>query len=358
MGWTICKNTVASLLLCLLFTQCKKEHKHVNTPLFPQSKKTLVVCEGSLGNGNAALTIYDRDSNKVYDDVFMNVNGQPLGDIFQSITPMGNYYFLCVNNSDKVWVLHQTDFKIAGNISITKPRYILPINDQKAYVSTLFSNKIVIIHPQTWSILGEITLPARNAEVMTLWNNQVIACGWDTTNSHIFYIDTQTDKVIKSVPVAGKAPQESFMDKDGLLWVLSGDAYNKIDAVFTKLNPATGQVVKTYNLPPQTEVIKPVCTKNKDSVYFIEVQYDGSIQNNGIYRMSTAATDIPTQPFLAAEKFQYFWALGIEPTTGHLWIGDPKGFTQKGTVSVYRQDGQKLQEYKTGVGPAQFHFAE
>jgi len=348
--------TVTLLWIGLLLMACNKEKPITQLPIDNGSKKALVLCEGSLGNGNASLTQYDIDSQQVIEDVFSAMNQQPMGDILQSITPIGNQLFLCVNNSDKLLVINKKTYALEGILSIPKPRYILPINESKAYVSTLFSNKVYIINPKALTIDGSFELPTKNAENMLLWNGEAILCSWDTSNNKIYFIDTATNKIEKSLDLPAKAPQECLLDKEGKLWVLSGDAYNKIDVTFLQLEPTTGNVLKTFKFPAATEVIKPILNQTKDSLYFIEVQYDGSPTNNGIYRMNVQASSLPSQPFIAAQSFQYFWGLGIEPSSGSIWVGDPKGFTQKGVVSIYQPNGDKVKEFKTGVGPSRFYF--
>lgn len=88
------------------------------------------------------------------------------------------------------------------------------------------------------------------------------------------------------------------------------------------------------------------------------MDYNGGTTNNGIYRMKIDDLLLPTQPFIPAQNFQYYWALNIQPGTGYIYVGDPKGFTQKGIVSIYRQDGTKVKDFRTGIGPGHFFFDE
>ncbi|HTN45378.1 MAG TPA: DUF5074 domain-containing protein [Flavipsychrobacter sp.] len=316
----------------------------------------LFVCEGSLGNGNASLDLFDKDSSRFYENIFDAVNKQSLGDIFQSITLIDGRYFLCINNSDKIVVINKADYTLQGIINIPKPRYILPVNSQKAYVSTLFSNNVYVINPQTLQMLKSIAMPHKNPESMVLWENKAIICTWDTSASMIHYMDVQTDEITESVNVPGKAPQEALLDKQNKLWVLSGDVYRKVDARLTRLDPIDGKILKSYTFPAGTDVVKPRLNHAGDTIYFIQVQYDGSTANNGVYRMNVETGKLPDEAFVKAGTFQYFWAIGVEPGTGNIFIGDPKGFSQKGSVVVYAPDGTRLNEFKTGVGPSSFYF--
>lgn len=343
-------------VLLLIFSCKKKETDHTIQPPVNITDKVFVVCEGSYGNGNSTLGMYNAETDSFYEDVFSSVNGQQLGDVFQSMKLIGDRYFLCINNSDKLIVINKNNYQFVASVSIPKPRYILPVSSSKAYISTLFSNKVYIIDLNTLQVTGNITMPAENPESMMLWNDKAIVCTWDTTVNKIYYINTATDVIENEITVSGRAPHSCVMDKESKLWVLSGNVYKGKSSFLTRLDPSTGTVLKSYSFPANADVIKPVMNAAKDSLYFIGVDYNGGTANNGIYRMNISAEDLPQQAFLPAQTFQYFWALDIHPKTGNIFIGDPKGFVQKGNVMIYQPDGTLLKEFKTGVGPGHFYF--
>src|SRR4051812_18057579 len=152
-----CKTVnVFFVIVLIFFVSCKKD-KPEAVAITNSTGNVYIVCEGSLGNGNAALSLYDSKAVAVNEDIYKSSNaGQPLGDIFQSMQLIGNRFFLCVNNSDKVVAIDKATHKFIGSINILKPRYILSISPIKAYVSTLFSNKIYIINPQTLEVTGSM----------------------------------------------------------------------------------------------------------------------------------------------------------------------------------------------------------
>jgi len=339
---------------------CKKDKPNncCTLPSTDTARQVLVVCEGSLGNGNSALTLYLPNKDSAYEDVYKATNGQSLGDVFQSITPIGNNYFLCINNSDKILVISKTDWTLQSTISVPKPRYILPVSEHKAYVSSLFSNKLYTIDPATMQTTDTIAMPYQNTEGLTLSadGNQVLVCVWDTANNHLYSVDIATNTPVQTTVLAGYAPQESFYDKNGMLWVLSGNATKKKDGALTRIDPSTGNVLQTYQFPAGADVIRPVTNQAKDSIYFIEVNYNGNTQYNGIYRMSINDAALPSQAFVQAAAYQYFWGLAVDPLSGNIYVADPKGFVQKGSVYIYRPDGTKIDEFKTGVGPGHLYF--
>jgi DNA-binding beta-propeller fold protein YncE len=350
---------VSHILFGLLFllAACKKD-KPVDVPRPPagdSTDKVYVVSEGSLGNGNSSLDMYDPKTAVAYRDVYKSANNADLGDVFQSMQVIGDRMFLSVNNSDKIVVLNK-DHTQVGVINVSKPRYILSISDDKAYVSSLYSNKVHIINPKSMQLTGTIILPAKNPEGMLLYNGKAYITAWDTASDKIFVVNTSTDQIEQEIAVAGRASQGIALDKNNKLWVLSGNVPKGKTAALTQIDPATMQVVRAFHFPEKADPIKPVFNRERDMLYFIEVNYKGGTDYNGIYRISIDADKLPEQPFIKAQQFQYFWALGIQPDNNHIFVGDPKGFTQKGIVYIYDTDGNKKGDFETGVGPGHFYF--
>lgn len=317
--------------------------------------RVLVACEGSLGNGNSALTLFEPDSNRSTEDIFRQANGTPLGDVFQSITRIGEQYFLCINNSDKILVINRSDFKLAGTISIPKPRYIVQVNPGKAYVSTLFSNKIYMIDPQSLLIRGTIDMPFKNPEGMCLSGNKVYVCNWDSACSSIYPIDTGTDALDAAIPVAGKAPQEILSDKNGMLWVLGGNQAEGVEATLSSINPANGSLLRSYFFGKE-DPVHPVFNQTKDTLYYLQVSYVSGATKGGVFRMGIQDVTLPSQAFVPAAALQNFWGVAVHPKTGEVYVADPMGFTQRGRVSIYGIDGSLRNSFATGVGPGHILF--
>lgn len=348
---------VIILISCIaLLSSCVKDKPSSLTT--EGTGNTYVVCEGSLGNGDGTLYVYNSKLDSAYGDKYYAVNKQPLGDVFQSMQRIGDNLFLCVNNSDKIVVVDAANLQLKSTINVPKPRYILKISDTKAYVSSLFSKKVYIINPQSLQVTGSIDMPHLNTEGMLLYNNKAYICTWDTVSNKLYSVDAATDKIADSIPLAGYAPQEIMIDKEYKLWVLSGDMPEGKPCAFNRIDPDDDKLIKSYVFPSQADPVRPVMNRSNDSIYFIEADFNGNTQYNGIFRMSIYDASLPTVPFIAAKKYQYFWALGIDPATGYIYVGDPKGFVQKGTVSVYKPDASLVTQFNVGIGPGHFYFDE
>jgi YVTN family beta-propeller protein len=344
---------------CCWFASCVKDKPATLNNANPGSSGNVyIVCEGNFGVGDATLYAYEPKPDSVFGDLYNTVNHQLLGDVFQSMQRIGNKFFLCINNSDKVVVINASDRTLVGTISIKKPRYILDISPTKAYVSTLYSNKVYVIDPQKMQVTDSIALPDKNPEEMCIYNGNMVVATWDTAGNNVYSIDITTNKVIQAYKLAGYAPQSVLIDKEQMLWVLSGNPTDHRPCALTRMDLSTGQILASYSFSTKVNAVRPVLNNTKDTLYFIEANQDGGTNDNGIYRMDIHSASLPTQPFVAAKQYQYFWALGIDPLTGNIYVGDPKGFIQKGSVYVYRPDGTQIKSFTVGLGPGHFYFDE
>ena len=346
------------IVAVLLFSSCVKDKPDPVTPPPPaeEGRQVYIADEGSLGNGNASLTVYNIDKGIAYNNVYFQKNGQPLGDVFQSMLLQEDRLYLAVNNSDKIAVVNQKDFSLIGNITVRKPRYMLQVSEDKMYVSCLFYPEINIVNPKTMQVTGKITTDYANTEGMTLLNGKVYACNWDTACSYLYEIDPATDAITHRIPLAGRAPQQVIVDRDQKLWVLAGNVYKKKTASLTRIDPVSRTTLKSFVFPDQADVMKPVFNPAKDTMYYLGVNYSGGTAYNGLYRMNIDAAALPAQQFVAAQPLQYYWGLGIDPVTGFIYLSDPKGFLQKGSVTIYRQDGSTVNRFDTDLGPGYFLF--
>lgn len=342
-------------LISILTIGCVKDKPTGNFAV-NNTGNVYIVCEGNMGNGDGSLYNYNPITDSVSGDLFKSANNMALGDVFQSMTRIGDSLFLCVNNSDKIVVLDAATKKISGTISIPKPRYIVAVNRRLAYVSALYNNNVYAIDPTTLEVKTTIDMPSNNSEGMLLHGGILWVCHWDTSCNSISGIDALSGQIARTISIGKYAPHAILADKDGLLWVMSGNVTKGREAALSRIDPSTGAVVRQLSFPEKLDPVKPVFNKTKDTLWFIQVKYDGSDAANGIYRMSIYDTSLPAAPLIKASKYQYYWALGIDQANGNVYVGDPKGFVQKGQVSIYNTTGNLQKTFNVGVGPGRFYF--
>jgi hypothetical protein len=354
----IFKNLVPFCFIWLILFSCKKDKPITIFHSLPKDTTNLVliVNEGSLGNGNAELGVYHPGSGDFFPSVFETANGQKLGDVFQSAVKIRSEYFLCINNSDKIIVVDPISWLQKASINVNKPRYILDLGNNRAYVGSLFSNKIFIINTLNHSVIGSIQMPFQNVESMMLKNEKVYVSCWDTACKYLYIINPKVDAIIDSISLLYASPQAIVVDKDQNLWVMGGNTFKGVNSNINVINPATQKVIRSYSFSKGIEAIKPVFNNSRDTLYFLEVNYNGGSINNGVFRMQYQSSSLPSNAWLSCQINQYFWALGIDPNSGLIFVGDPKGFVQKSSVTIFNSEAKLQKQFLTGIGIGSFYF--
>ncbi|RQO30889.1 hypothetical protein DBR32_09245 [Taibaiella sp. KBW10] len=348
------------ILLCsTVFFSCVKDKPNPGDKgQITTERKIVIANEGVFGNGNASLSYIDVSKHSIVNNVYSNQNnGSLLGDVFQSMTVVGDKLYLIINNSNKIVVVDKNTFTKQTEISIPQPRYMQVAGNNRAYVTNMYGNKIYIVDLAANTVSGAISTTNKNNEGIIALNNKIYVCPWDTACNFIYEIDPASNSITNRIPIGGYAPTQVLTDKNNMLWVVAGNPLYHKPATITQINPANNSILKTISFGADAELIKPAFNPTKDTLYFIGVDYQGRVNSyNGIYRMPITATQAPTQAFIAAQNLQYFWGLGIDPLSGKIYIGDPKGFTQKGSVLVYNPDGSLVDQYLAELGPGYFYF--
>lgn len=351
---------VYQILVCvlvLLNCSCKKDKPEVVDKKLPPASvaKVLLVCEGSLGNGNASLDVYDLKSDSVYSDVFSTSNQQPLGDVLQSVCPINGNYFLAVNNSDRINVIDTGDFRLRAVINVSKPRYMLPFAAAKGLVGELFRDRLAILDLRTFKVQEEIKMPYKNVEGMLRKGGFIWTACWDEQCKFLYLLDTLKLGIVDSLALPRFAPHTLAEDKNGNVWVLAGNVYKGVPASLVCID-GTGSIIRSFNFPDRVDPIKLCFNKERDTLFFLEVDYNGGTANNGVFKMGIGQNALPDKAFIPCQTNQYFWALGVHPVSGEIYVGDPKGFVQKSTVQIFGNDGTLHKRFNCGVGISSFYF--
>jgi DNA-binding beta-propeller fold protein YncE len=352
------------LLLLSLFANlsaCVKDRPNPDLHSLPSSKHRGIIIsnEGSYGNNNGELSFLDIDSNAIFNQLYFTSNAKQLGDVVQSISRINNLYYVAVNNSNKIVVIDPTTYKEITTItSITSPRYITQVSANKAYVSCLYSPRIYVLDITSNKITSTIQVDFPNTERMICQNGLCYVTNWDTASNIIYQINTSNDRIEHRILINGRASHDIVSDKNGMLWILSGNKYKNKSSYLTQYNPLTKQIIQTFPFAAAHDPFRLTINQHKDTLYFINVDYNGTSSSNGLYRMSISNMTLPPSPFIQAPINSYFWALGIDSVTQHIYLSDPKGFTQQSTIYEYSSTGELMHQFTAGIGANSFLFNE
>lgn len=350
--------TITILSLSIISCVKDKPKNNGSEPDINDHPKAIIANEGVFNGGNASLSYIDLQEQKVYNDVYQTQNDRVLGDVLQSITGDDNNLYVVVNNSNKIITVDKKTFKYKSEINVSQPRYMTLIGNGKALVSSMYRSKLYLIDLNSNQVDKEINVPYPNTEGMTRLNDKVYICPWNTQCNYIYQFDITTERIEDSIYISGYAPTQAIVDKNNKLWVFAGNPYLNTASSITQVDPSSKQILKTFTFNDSEEIIKPVFNPERDAFYYLAVVYTSNSADdyNGLYKMSIEASQVPATALVKAQTLQYFWGLGVNPENGHIFLGDPKGFIQSGTVTEYNQEGILKNTYPVGLGPGFFYF--
>lgn len=353
------KYCVLILLVLMIQIGCVKDKPNpLDTSIPSMQHHGVLVCnEGSYSNNNAELSYIDIETNKIYNQIFNSANSKKLGDIAQDIKLMNGMYYIILNNSNKIVVIDLVTFQEKTSIlSIQSPRYITQVSAQKAYVSSLYHNNIYVLNLQTNQIEKIINTDFPNTEHMSMVGNYCYVTNWDTASNYLYKVNTISDTIEKRIQLIGRASHDIVSDKLGRLWIISGNKFkNKLSYLY-QFDPINDQILNSWMFHHESDPFRLTMNATKDTLYYISVNYNSSSLNNGLYKMSINALDIPGTPFIQAPTNSYYWAVGIDSSTQHIFLSDPKGFTQQSTISEFTLNGELIRQYSSGIGSNNFLF--
>lgn len=312
-----------------------------------------ILNEGNFQYGNATLSYYDPATNEVQNEVFFRANGMRLGDVAQSMAVHDRKGWIVVNNSHVIFAIDLTTFKEVGRIeNLTSPRYIHFINDEKAYVTQLWDNRIFIISPKKYEITGYINVPdmtmeSGSTEQMVQYGKYVFCNCWSYQN-RVIKIDTETDKIVDQLTV-GIQPVSLALDKFGKLWALTDGGYEDSPYGYEapslyRIDAASFKIEKQFKFKIGESPSELQLNGSRDKLYWI---------NNDIWCMDVTANRVPVRPFLEERDTKYY-GLTINPANSEIYVADAIDYQQQGIIYRYSPDGRLLDEFYVGITPGAF----
>jgi len=308
-----------------------------------------VLNEGSFGASNGSLTAINRDTALIWQGIFDLVNEFQLGDIVQSMTIHEDKAYIVVNNSGKIEIADANTLESIATIEgLSAPRYFLPVNEDKAYVTNFIfegSTTLDIIDLDTYTVIK--TIPTGWGEQMVMADGKVFV---GIMNSYdVLVIDPETDEVLQTLSV-NYAPNSLKVDKNGKVWVLSDGSYSgEYTPALQRINPVTLQMEQVLTFTMAATPEKLAINKEGDRLYYLEA---GKVWSLGI-----EDTALPAEVFISEEGVS-FYGLGIDPVTDDIYVTDADDFVSKGSVLYYKNDGTRIGDFVAGVVPGGFLFAE
>lgn len=341
------------LLSVLIFSGCMKWDYGLEEDFQVEGKGLFVTNEGNFQYGNASLSYYNPEIKQVENEVFYRANAMKLGDVAQSMIIRDNIGWIVVNNSHVVFAININTFKEVGRITnLTSPRYMHFINDEKAYVTQLWDNRIFIVNPQRYEIIGHIhcpnmTMESGSTEQMVQYGKYIYVNCWSYQN-RILKIDTELDSVVDEL-IVGIQPTSLVIDKNNKLWTITDGGYDG--------SPYGYEAPSLYCIDAETFKIEKQFRFNLGDAPS-EVQLNGTRDmlywiNDDIWAMSVDDERVPIRPFLPSEGTIYY-GLTVNPHNGDVYIADAIDYQQQGKIYRYSRNGELIDEFYVGIIPGAF----
>ena len=319
-----------------------------------------IINEGGFGNANTSLSFYDRSRDTVLNNVFENANGRPLGDQAQSMTVFDTLAFVVVQNSAKIEVIDPSDFTSIATIidGITSPRYLLGLNNTKAYVTDWGADGITgtvkVIDLNTYQVTQTIPV-GQGPNQLVLWEGRVYVAngGGYGRDSTLMVIDPATDAVVDTV-VVGDNPSSLVVDAENDLWVAGGGYISYAEdfsVVEEESTPGFLAELKGGAVSQRLDAARigvgpsDVTANLRDAALCFQYQ-------DGVYTMPSTATAWPDQPLID----QRFYGVAIDPVSGEILTGEAPNFSAEGTFHRYASTGELIKSYTVGIAPNGFAF--
>ncbi len=343
------KNIILIILLNFIFFSCKKDVPPVKGTFngnISTAERVFICNEGNFQFNNASISLYDPQTGNVIDDIYKpNNNNQSIGDVCQSLYLFNQKIYAVLNNSGKVVVVNENDYKKTGQISnLTSPRYFLPISNSTAYVSDLYANAISVVDLNSLTKIGSIPCYGWTEE-MAMSFGKVFVC--NLKKDYLYVIQTSTNQITDSINV-GYGSTSIVKDKNEKLWVAcTGDSLKNSLPKLVCINPISNQIEKTFSFPYYSQSPSQLkINGNGDQLYFL---------NKNIYKLSISDASLPQQAIVNSGN-KLFYALGINPKNENIYVSDAIDYVQRGKIMIYNQSGTMQSSFSAGIIPGNIVF--
>lgn len=324
-------------LFIIAFAACKKkEDTKVETENF---KGVFVINEGGFGKSNASIGLYKPGSGD-YFDAFKKANGRPLGDVIQSMTSIGDKYYIIVNNSNKIEVVNKADFKSVTTITISQPRYIIAVSSTKAYISQM-GNTMSVLDLNSNSITKTITVHGPT-ESMTIMHDTLYV--GKAFGDKIYRISIATDALVDSLTVGSGVSNIVSTSADKIAFLCTG--FPSVEnGKIGFINKDSFKIERSMSM--SAGFYSGVMMLNGSTLYY-------NMGDAKIYSIGVSDLTLPSNATISITGSVY--GFSIDPSSGNVYVTDAGDFTNPGKVLIYNSSGVFQKQFTAGIAPSKIIF--
>jgi YVTN family beta-propeller protein len=315
-----------------------------------------VVNEGNFMRGNSTLTLYIPDSAKAYQDVFMSMNGRPLGDTGNDIAYFAGKIYIVVSGSQKIEVISAADQKSVGTLVLPgqrNPYKLAIVNDARAYVTNLSDTAVTSFNPSTLQIIADRIKVGKNPQGIAYSNGKIYVCnsgfGYDST---VTVLNATTGSLIRTI-VVGDSPSDIGVGANNEVFVKCDGRSDWGDP--TKDTPGSIVAINSDNDVIINKAILPLTTYGHPGRMTVGSKgYGFFVSKHGIQQFRFFNSLIEINVTLLSTLTAY--GLTLDDTGNLLYATDAKDYVQNGEVYVYDLQGVQKAKFQAGVIPGAITF--
>lgn len=337
--------TLALILALTLAISCNKDPDN-GSDKFVAGTGVYILNEGNFNGGNGSLSFYSYENGFIYNNLFAEANGRPLGDVPNSMIINGDKAYIVVNNSGKIEVVNKSTVASIATINgLKSPRNFAVVSSTSAYVTSIYSDSVAIINLAENTVTGYINL-RRTSESIIVKNHKAFISNWVGGNE-IMVIDVLTNKVTDSITV-GVEPESMVLDRNDMLWVLCNGGWERNNfAELDQISTSSNEVVKKLIFPSKLASPTSLTVNGAgDALFYLE---------NGVNKVQLAFPILPESP-LIPQTDHLFYKLGIDPVKNYILVTDAIDYKQQGFVLLYLPDGTLFSSSYAGIIPGSVCF--
>ncbi|MEH0155402.1 DUF5074 domain-containing protein [Limibacter armeniacum] len=349
------------LALTVVFTSCDDDSNET-----PTLQGALVINAGGFGNGDGSIDIYDEETQTIQNKAFAKANSRELAATIESILIYNGQGVIMCNTADKVEFFDPSTLTslVAPIESVVVPRYAAG-NGNFLYVTCwgawgenwdLPDSYIAKIDLSTHEVVKEIPV-GDGAEGILIHDGKIFVANPYAYPATVEVYDISNDELVKTLSFDA-SPQRLVLDKNNQIWVSLTNGFPASANGVAKINPQTLEVETKVTLEGIDSYGKIALNSSKDEVLVLAVE-PYTEENNGenlaseVWILDTDTESFDSSPVISGVSFS---GIGCNPSTGNIYVAKAPSYASNGSILIYDEQGQLVDEATAGIGPYQFVF--
>lgn len=346
------KRLILLSLVGLALVSCKKD-----PPPEPQLDKyesgMIVLNEGLFQQNNASISFYSFGDSQVYQQAYMEVNGQGLGDTANDMALYtqgdSTYIIVAIDISSQLEIINAKTMRSVAKIPVfdgttaRQPRHVI-VNGDKAY-SCNYDGTVAVVDLFSHVIIDIIQVGANPDGIANSGHKIYVSnsggLNFPNYDSTVSVIDMNSNTELLKIKT-GINPGLILADNEGDIYALSRGNYTDVEPAVYVIDFWADAVVDTLH--------KNITAWDfyDDWIYY----YDANL--NDVYRYHTISESFENVKYIECGSYSDFY--GIEVNQNGIFTADANGFVNSSTIRCYTLQGGLQYTFTAGLNATDIEF--